>query len=134
MERDREELAQDRRAHTIRPYLTTDLLWLEDIARKYDEWPDLLQSLTMGVAAFVIAPLAIGVVFFDEHGLRLGALAEEKGIKPLVKICHMMVDGAKATDTILHGHWQKDSWQAKFAEKYGFVLNGHGYHVMREGG
>ena len=111
-----------------------DLLWLEDIARKHNEWEALLHSLTVGVAAFVIEPDAIAVIFYDEHGLRIGALTDKSGIKSMIRICRMMVAGANATDTKLHGHWPEESWQAKIARQNGFVLNGHGYYETMIGG
>ena len=132
MESDGQTLAETS-VGALRPYLTTDLLWLEDIARKYNEWPGLLNALTHGVAAYVIEPYAIGVVFWDEHGLRLGAMTDANGMKAMIKVCRMMVAGARATETDLHGHWEAGSWQAKLAERYGFVLNGKGYHVMKQG-
>ncbi len=115
----------------IRPYLTMDLLWLQPIAEKYNEWPDLLESLTYGVAAFVIKPYAMGMIFYDEHGLRFGGLTDKKGIKHFIKIGRMMVAGARATETDLHGHWEDDSWRARLGESVGFVLNGQGYHVLK---
>ena len=117
----------------IRPYLTTDLLWIKPIADHYNEWASLLQALTRGVAAYVIEPDAIMIIFYDEHGLRIAGLADKSGIKSLVKLSRMMVGGARATETELHGHWEPESWQAKLAERFGFMLNGKGYHVMEKG-
>src|SRR3990167_4086676 len=107
----------------IRQYLTVDLLWIEAIAKKYNEWPSLLRALTVGVAAYVVEPDAIMIISHDEHGLRFAGLCEPAGIKSLVRLTRMMTAGARATETELHGHWKKGSWQASLAERNGFVLN-----------
>ena len=115
----------------MRSYLTTDLLWIEPIAKHHGEWKGLLEALTGAVWAAVEEPLAIMIVYYDDHGLALAGLADKEGMKPLIKMSRMIAEKAKAEGIELHGHWIPGSWQDKLAVKNGFIQNGNGYHVLK---
>ena len=116
----------------MRPYLHTDLLWIEPIAKKYGEWPQLLHTLTYGLIGIVEEPYAIMMVYLDEHGIAVAGLADKEGMRPLIKLSRFIAEMAQKKDMELHGHWEKGSWQEKLAIKNGFIFNGRGYHILEK--
>ena len=117
----------------IRPYLTADLEWIEPIAKRYGEWSSLLKALTFGLVGIVEEPYAMAALYQDMHGVALAGLAEEDGIKPLIRLVITLKNQAAEKGIALHGHWKPGSWQERLAVKHGFSIGGEGFHILRTG-
>lgn len=118
----------------MRAFRATDLLWLEPIARKFNEWPDLLWGIERAVVAVVEEPYAIGVLYLDSHGVGMAGVTGEEGIKPFIKISLYLKADAEVNGMALHAHWEEGSWQERLGLRHGFVRNGEGYYVLKENG
>lgn len=114
----------------MRSYLTTDLEWLEPIAKHHDDWRNLLAALTMGKWAAVEEPYCIAILYYDDCGLRFEGLTDKEGIKPFIRLCRATAEAAKKEKTWVHSHWDEGSWEAKLGRQMGFVKNGHGYYTL----
>lgn len=116
----------------MRPFKITDLLWLQAIAVKFNEWPDLLLGLERAVSAIVEEPYAIGVLYLDSHGVGMAGITGEEGIKPFIKISLYLKATAEVQNFKLHAHWEEDSWQERLGLRHGFVKGPDGYYVLKE--
>lgn len=110
----------------VRALEKSDLVWLRPIAEKYGSWQDVKAIVAQPddyglIAAMVIAPYAVGAMFYDDHGVVLEGLCDTYGIKQLIRLGDAMCKMADHAGIDLHNHkWHEKSWYKGILARWGF--------------
>ena len=123
----------------IRPFLSSDIVWIKPIAMKYGEWEAIRDGL-MGrdnyivLCTWVIEGKALVALFedIDDHEKTIVCgLCDSNGIKELFELGHFIVKLARGFSHVLYSpKLDAGSWQEKFFKKMGFVESGPGHFIL----
>jgi hypothetical protein len=120
----------------MREFRQDDLVWLRPIAEKYDSWENVQRIANDPegyglLAAMVIAPFALGAIFYDEHGAVGEGLCDDYGIKQFMRLGRFFCQMADELKIDLHNHEGQKAWQQKALKRLGFTFSGTKFDYVR---
>lgn len=112
----------------MRQFALTDLIWLEPIAKQYDQWEPLLWMLDRINWSYVWVqePHCLICVYLDDGKRWIVALTSHAGVKHMIRMGAKVVEACRLP-LYAQTHIKPGTWRGRILERLGFTYDGEVY-------